>query len=338
MNTLRVGSSLMIVCLLAVACEDVGAASTQITLTSKANGATVSPNAGMTPQVQIGGGLKFLNTSFTIEYDTTAAKVNANCSVNSFINTSKDFVTGDLPQLMTGDWGALPTPTVTYGFGGTRIGSVSGQVDTYAFHAGTSGSNTAEVSTAFAMIDTLDIYVPVATTLELPLHVGGGATAFAFGDPADTYGYARLSITGSLGGTSIGSFECVADSRIGVTLASINESRLVTVDLAAGDNQINFILVGTAASTSKAKGMGGFIPIPASASSVANFPNTIYAGFFTGPGGTPLPAGTTITGEIGVDYPAAIVPEPATLSLVASGLALLAMRRRRVGSSLARSS
>lgn len=308
------------------------AGTTTCSVTSSVNGADQPVNSGG-PVVEIGGGFKWLNTSFTKSVDLGNQKMNSSVSMSSFVNTSSDFLVSDVPQLMTGDWGPVPSPTVVYTFGGYRLGSIGGQIDAYTLGVGTGPAVVAKTNVSFSLSDTLTIVLPEPTTIEIPMSLTGECVVFSFGLPDETFGVAQLSISGSLGPASTGTFEGKADTRTGDLQKLINESRVLQLELDAGVHELPFNISGSGSAESQGKGYGLFGIMAGTSTAVVSFPNTVYVGGFTGPGGAPLPAGTAITGDAGVAYPAVIVPEPATMGLLGLGLGWLLHRRRRGSSS-----
>lgn len=303
-------------------------AATTISITSKANGGSQPVNLGQ-PTVQVDAGFKTLDVGFTVDFDLSGSggvsQAGANVAVGAMINTIDD----TLPGLIVGDLpDPLPAPLFQPSLGTMRVGYTGGQADTSTEGIGLGPAHTAEIVASFQMDDTLTVTVPTPITLELPLTLSGEAHASAFGD-VNTHAYAKLEIHGALGSASVGTFEAVADVHNNFLQVSIDESRVVSLDLAAGTHQIPFSIGGSGTTASWARGWGYLGVYQGTAASGITFPDTVEVGLFTGPGGTPLPRGTTIVGAEGIPYPFSMVPEPLSLVLVATAVGAMWLRFRR---------
>lgn len=178
----------------------------------------------------------------------------------------------------------------------TPLLTAYGDINLYSFHAGGGGPFGKEVKINIKYDRDIEVHSPIATTLEVPYHVSGSVVAGeSFGDAVTNRAVARLRLTGTVNGQSIGSQEVEVES---VTVipetGSISFSGSVPVAVSPGVTLVPIHLTGEAYGLSVAKSTGLFGSISGAATAGVNFPNTIEIGGFTGVGGTEIPQGVRI--------------------------------------------
>lgn len=186
--------------------------------------------------------------------------------------------------------------------------SVRGGISAYVAAAGggfTGGASFRRIATGTIVVnDVLEITSPEATTLELPILAAGDVFgAESFGNPEETWGRAKLEVTGTAAGESI-NLRCSVDSiSVIPEQASINITRSVPLAVSAGVNLFPISLVALAEVDTKATSAGLFGTITGAATAGASFGNSLRILRITGAGGAPLPPNVIIRGvTTGVVY------------------------------------
>jgi len=150
--------------------------------------------------------------------------------------------------------------------------------------------------------DLIQVYSPVATTIELPLSVSATLVAIqTFCDPAESVAEAKADLTASVAGVSVNltGVARVEGGFLDNQYPSV--SQVVSIPIYAGVRSFYMSLTGELSVRSKVLGLGDVIACGSNA--VASADNSIDVGNFTGPNGGPLPEGMTIIGlDSGIDY------------------------------------
>jgi hypothetical protein len=134
-----------------------------------------------------------------------------------------------------------------------------------------------------------------SSPIELPISISGYVIAAeAFGWTPFTYAKAKLRVHGTIGGQAFNEGAEVESSGIFPEERSIDVTRRITVAPGAGRYTIHIDISGEAETDVQAKSAGLFGALADSATAGVEFPNSIDIGNFTGPNGTPLPAGVLI--------------------------------------------
>ena len=176
---------------------------------------------------------------------------------------------------------------------------VNGSGSTYAFHVGGGGPFGQRVWGTIRLCDRLVIETDSPVALELPVHIAASVvTAESFGDPVQTYGIARVCLSGNVGGVGIGN-ACLADTSVSVIPTPRNLDVSQTVPIAAGTGQTIVALDVRAEieSKSQAKSAGLFGILSGAATAGVSLPGGLFLGNIRGAGGAPLPAGILIRSD-----------------------------------------
>ena len=157
------------------------------------------------------------------------------------------------------------------------------------------------VSSELNLVDTLEVYSPIATSIELPLSLSASLTSGAtFCDFDNSEGIAEASLTGFLGDSVI---DLRGESDVMNALPDVQgvqETATVSVSVQPGTNTIDFRVIGLISATSK-----GAYPGPLGLCALNNSVrlDSLAVGYFTGPNGSALPSQMTIKGTTtGIDY------------------------------------
>jgi len=152
--------------------------------------------------------------------------------------------------------------------------------------------------------DLIQVYSPVATTIELPLSVSATLVAIqTFCDPDGSVAEAKADLTASLAGVSVNltGVARVEGGFLDNQYPSV--SQVITVPIPAGLSTFNMNLVGELSARSRVLGLSSLGIIACGSNAVASADNSIDVGNFTGPNGGPFPEGMTIIGlDSGIDY------------------------------------
>lgn len=119
------------------------------------------------------------------------------------------------------------------------LGVFRGSFNLYSFSVGGGISGGFEVKRRalgkIDFVDYLDITSPIATTIEMPMHISGSVLAAeSFGDPDRTKAIAKLSLSGSLGQEGFIEQVQVESTSVIPDEASINVTRYIPVQLQPG--------------------------------------------------------------------------------------------------------
>jgi hypothetical protein len=176
---------------------------------------------------------------------------------------------------------------------------VSGGANTYAFHIGGGGPFGQRVWGTIRMCDQIVIDSSVPASLELPVHVSASVvTAESFGDPNQTYGIARVCLSGSAAGVGIGG-ACLADTSVSVipTPRDLDVSQTIPIDVVVGRTIVPVDMVAEIESKSQAKSTGLFGIISGAATAGVSLPGSLFIGNIRGAGGTAIPPGILIQSD-----------------------------------------
>ncbi|MCB9854666.1 MAG: thrombospondin type 3 repeat-containing protein [Phycisphaerales bacterium] len=178
-----------------------------------------------------------------------------------------------------------------------ELGHLDGNIYLYAFNIGAGGPVKLTAKGTVVLCDSIRVFSPIATRVELPLHVSGMIyAAESFGDPGDTYGKAKLSLEGFLGGEAVPAMVLEVESTtVILNSQDIDVSAVVGVDLAPGENFVDVHITGTVEAEASAMSYGLYGVIAGAATVGVTLPGSISIGMFTGANGGPLPPGLTIT-------------------------------------------
>ena len=227
---------------------------------------------------------------------------NTNNGISADFNFDLQGAVFDLIPLI--DEGFAPPDNVSTSFECTvslrdTMAHVNGSGNTYAFHVGGGGPFGQRIWGTIRLCDRLIIESSGPAALELPVHVGASVvTAESFGDPDQTYGIARVCISGSAGGVSIAD-ACLADTSVSVipTPKSLDASQIVPIAANAGQTIVPIDVVAEIESKSQAKSIGLFGIISGAATAGVSLPGSLFLGNIRGAGGAPLPAGILIRSD-----------------------------------------
>lgn len=180
-------------------------------------------------------------------------------------------------------------------------GSLRADLSVYSAAAGggfSGGANYTKIAEgSWTMNETFEINSPVVQSIELPIHIAGDVLASeSFGDPAQTWGKAKLEITGSAIGQPVQRSIAVESTSVLPDTAQIQVTDFVPLTVPAGVSTHNLTLTSVASVEAKATSAGLFGTLTGAATAVVNAPNSIVIGRFRTAGGGSLAAGTTIRG------------------------------------------
>jgi hypothetical protein len=169
---------------------------------------------------------------------------------------------------------------------------VGGGANTYAFHVGGGGPFGQRVWGTIRLCDRLIIESSAPASLELPIHVSASTTtAESLGDPVQTFGIAKVCLSGSAAGVGLGDL-CLSDTSVSIipTPKSLDISRNVAIAAGAGQTIVTLDVVAEVESKSQAKSAGLFGIISGAATSAISLPGGLFLGNIRGAGGAPHPA------------------------------------------------
>jgi hypothetical protein len=182
-------------------------------------------------------------------------------------------------------------------------GRVSGSFDLYVFAIGPSAGGCAHfvrrANTAISWQDTIIISSPIATTIALPVGIEGNIVASeSFGDAGATYARGTLSLSGSVGGASVGPESVTVESvSIIPSQGSISEALSIPVAVQPGVNVLDVDVTGQVDAEVSAKSTGFLCGLSGAATVGVILPGSIWIGSFTGENGAPLPNGISIRSD-----------------------------------------
>ena len=203
----------------------------------------------------------------------------------------------------------------------TDYGTMRASFSAYSAAAGggfSGGANyTRIVEGSWTFAETLEITSPVAQVIQLPVHISGDVLAAeSFGDPAQTWGKARLEIVGTAFGQVVDRSIVVESQTVLPTTDQIAVTDLVPIAVPAGASLHTVSLTSRSRVEARAQSAGLFGTITGAATAGVNAPNSIRIGRFQAAGGGPIAAGTVIRGtQTGVVYEG-IVPVPSPYLLL----------------------
>ncbi len=206
--------------------------------------------------------------------------------------------------------GGLPTPSLIPTPCGVTItedyGTMSGGISLYTVSFGTGTRFVRKAKSTISWSDTIVITAAEPTTIEFSAFINGSILgAESFGAADETYGRARMSLSGSAGGMSFPSREIMVES-VSVIPEQDNINSVVTIsmDVPAGETRVPLNVNGEAEVEVSAKCGGFFCAVTGSATAAATFGRGVGFAGVTGPGGTPLPDHVSVTSEAeGFSYP-----------------------------------
>lgn len=152
--------------------------------------------------------------------------------------------------------------------------------------------------------DTVVVDSPVATTIEVPIHVSGQiVSAISFGEPPDTSANGKLKLTGQFAGQTLDiSGEANAVSTIPSvedgSLVNLDKEIKVTIPVNVGTTEFTYKFKAEGSTLSTAKGLSSLNIIASAANTGVQFPQTIRVGNFQGEMGQALPEGIEIKSKI----------------------------------------
>jgi len=118
--------------------------------------------------------------------------------------------------------------------------------------------------------------------------------AESFGNPDQTWGRAKIEVTGSVAGEAV-DLHCSVDSvSVIPEQCVLDVTRVVPLSVGAGTSTFVITLTCKVEVDVKAQSAGFFGTITGAASAGANFENSLRIGRITGLGGAPLPPGIVI--------------------------------------------
>ena len=237
-----------------------------------------------------------------------------------------NFISSTPTILTNGVGAALGTPSVGVCNTNTeRILHTEAALSLTSIAVGSFGStalNSQEASAVVSYSDTINIFSPIATTIELPVTLqADGVAGESFGT-ANTEATVEASFTGDVLGTNIngGGFSLVSVTTIPET-GSISQTERVAFPVNPGNNSFQFNVAGDFRISATAESTAF---ITSAATSGLTLPNSFEIDFFTGPGGSPIPPGVTITStEDGTVYH---VPEPSSQLTLLIGMIFILRR------------
>ncbi len=177
------------------------------------------------------------------------------------------------------------------------IAHIGGGFSLYAFDIGPGGPWILEGEGEIDFCDSVLIYSPVATTIELPLQVSASiVVAESLGGVPETRAWGKVSLTASLDGVVVGPMETEVESLSALPeMATISASDVLLIEVAAGETRVEIAATGKVEASAAAKSTGFYGMIASSSTVIVNLPNSIHIGAFTGVGGSPLPEGIVIS-------------------------------------------
>lgn len=181
-----------------------------------------------------------------------------------------------------------------------NILNITGQISAYALTFLDDLPYEKKVSGTVNRTDVIQIYTPMATTIELPLTVSATLVAGqTFCEPDVSVAEAKASITGTFAGATetISGIATIAGALLDNQYPSV--TKVISTSVPAGISTFQMELSGEISARSKVLSVSNFIACASNAGATGD----ITVGRFTGQNGGPLPEGTTIIGlNSGIDY------------------------------------
>ncbi|MCC5787198.1 MAG: hypothetical protein JJU33_10915 [Phycisphaerales bacterium] len=243
-----------------------------------------------------------------VSIDVTAENPNGDWGVSfelSIVDTPEELVNWLAGFVVSGPpIPILPCPPTLIEDYGRLSGSAS--LYSFAIGGGMSGGFTyiRRATTTVEMNMPLEIFSETQQTIELPISISGDVfAAESFGDPAQTRGYAKLTLSGSVAGVSVNETVEVESVSVIPEQDSINFNQSIPVVVQPGLNTIHVSVSGEAEIEAVATSAGIFGSLSGAATAGVNLPNSIRIRRFTGAGGGPLPPGIIVRNpDTGVVY------------------------------------
>ena len=194
-----------------------------------------------------------------------------------------------------------PTFTPTFNCE-TELMSVRGIINSYLITADPKTILRKTLRGQLNFTDYLEVYSPVATSIELPFHASAALAAVqTFCEPGDSRAFARARVTVSLGEST-----ATTGGEVEVKGAFLDNkypdgSAVAVVNVSPGINRFTLQVSGELYVESKVKGIGSLITCGSNAVAISG--NSLVIDHFTGPEGSALPPGMRIIGlQTGIDY------------------------------------
>ncbi|WP_116106420.1 hypothetical protein [Lewinella sp. IMCC34191] len=184
----------------------------------------------------------------------------------------------------------------------TELMSVRGIINSYLVWSQPQSIFREAITGKLDFTDELEVYSPVATTLELPFHASAALAAVqTFCDPGDSRANARARVNVSLGNSKASTGGEVEVRGAFLDNELYSGQAVAVVDVAPGINRFTLHVTGELYVESKVKGVGWALMCGSHA--VASSGNSLVISRFTGAEGGPLARGMRITGlRTGIDY------------------------------------
>ena len=212
--------------------------------------------------------------------------------------TKKFIINGEEPELKD-----VFKPTFTPTFNcETELMSVRGVINSYLITADPNAILRKTLRGNLNFTDYLEVYSPVATTLELPFHASAALAAVqTFCEPGDSRAFARARVTVSLGDATASTGGEVEVKGAFLDNDYPDGTAVAVVNVAPGINRFELQISGELYVESKVKGIGSLITCGSNAVAISG--NSLVIDHFTGPEGSALPPGVRIFGlQTGIDY------------------------------------
>jgi len=186
----------------------------------------------------------------------------------------------------------------------THIFNVSGQICSYLVTGSADETYEQSISGNVNYSDVVEVFSPIATTIELPIHISASVAAVqTFCDGDESEATAMVGLTGSLAGGSLSIDGKATISGAFLDNKALDSTKIISVEVQPGINTFPFVLNGTIMAKSTVRGIHPWGIIACGSNACANAGNSITVYNFTGPNGSPLPTGMTIIGlNTGINY------------------------------------
>lgn len=196
-----------------------------------------------------------------------------------------------------------PEDFLDFTFGATAyIANVCGAINSYLVTLTDAFTLEFEIVGSVNYKDIIQVFSPVETTLELPIHVSATLVAAqSLCDPNDNEAKAEARVTGSFGSKNINVGGEVVQNGPLVDVDYLDETEIITVNIEPGLNTFEFQFSGELNVKSSVIAASPILACASNAGAISG--NTITVGLFTGPDGGPIPDGMSINGLLtGADY------------------------------------